>query len=218
VVDDEPAIRDAAISLLTGWGYDVIAVGSGDEAIQRLAACPAKPALILCNYRLRGGESGLAVADRIRAEYNDTIPAILVTGDTAPDRLAEAEASGPLLMHKPVSNGKLQAAIGNLTSSAMADKRIEADLPLSNEARLPGEVRSLGAIDHVHRLEDRGDVSLHRLLRKAEFDGDREIRPPRGQEAQDLDLTIGESGGAPSRLDPRRRRSRRTSPRISAGT
>ena len=129
VVDDEPAIRDAAISLLTGWGYDVIAVGSGDEAIQRLAACPAKPALILCNYRLRGGESRLAVADRIRAEYNDTIPAILVTGDTAPDRLAEAEASGPLLMHKPVSNGKLQAAIVNLTSSAMADKRIEADLP-----------------------------------------------------------------------------------------
>ena len=129
VVDDEPAIRDAAISLLTGWGYDVIAVGSGDEAIQRLAACPAKPALILCDYRLRGGESGLAVADRIRAEYNDTIPAILVTGDTAPDRLAEAEASGLLLMHKPVSNGKLRAAIVNLTSSAMADKRIEADLP-----------------------------------------------------------------------------------------
>ena len=94
-----------------------------------LAACPAKPALILCDYRLRGGESGLAVADRIRAEYNDTIPAILVTGDTAPDRLAEAEASGLLLMHKPVSNGKLRAAIVNLTSSAMADKRIEADLP-----------------------------------------------------------------------------------------
>ena len=129
VVDDEPAIRDAAISLLTGWGYDVIAVGSGDEAIQRLAACPAKPALILCDYRLRGGESGLAVADRIRAEYNETIPAILVTGDTAPDRLAEAEASGLLLMHKPVSNGKLRAAIVNLTSSAIADKRVEADLP-----------------------------------------------------------------------------------------
>ena len=120
VIDDEPAIRDATTSLLTGWGYDVIAVGSGDEAILRLSACPARPELILCDYRLRDGESGLAVTDRIRSEYNETIPAILITGDTAPDRLAEAKTSGLLLMHKPVSNGKLRAAIVNLTAASGA--------------------------------------------------------------------------------------------------
>jgi CheY-like chemotaxis protein len=127
VVDDEPAIRDATLSLLTGWGYDVVAVGGGDEAILRLSACPAKPALILCDYRLREGESGLVVIDRIRAEYNETIPAILITGDTAPDRLAEAKASGLLLMHKPVSNGKLRAAIVNLTATEKS-RSVEAGL------------------------------------------------------------------------------------------
>jgi len=129
VIDDERAIRDAASGLLTGWGYDVVAVGGADEAIERLSALPAKPALILCDYRLREGESGLAVIERIRAEYNEAIPAILITGDTAPDRLAEAEASGLVLMHKPVSNGKLRAAIVNLTSGATADAREEADMP-----------------------------------------------------------------------------------------
>ena len=128
VIDDEPAIRDAASSLLTGWGYDAVAVGGGDEAIERLSIHPAKPALILCDYRLREGESGLVAVGRIRAEYNEAIPAILITGDTAPDRLAEAEASGLLLMHKPISNGKLRAAIVNLTSSAAAGGREEADL------------------------------------------------------------------------------------------
>jgi signal transduction histidine kinase/CheY-like chemotaxis protein len=127
VVDDEPAIRDATLSLLTGWGYDVVAVGGGDEAILRLSACPAKPALILCDYRLREGESGLVVIGRIRAEYNETIPAILITGDTAPDRLAEAKASGLLLMHKPVSNGKLRAAIVNLTATEKS-RSVEAGL------------------------------------------------------------------------------------------
>jgi hypothetical protein len=39
---------------------------------------------------------------------------MLITGDTAPDRLAEAKASSLLLLHKPVSNGKLRAAIVNL--------------------------------------------------------------------------------------------------------
>jgi two-component system, sensor histidine kinase len=41
---------------------------------------------------------------------------MLITGDTAPDRLAEAKASNLLLLHKPVSNSKLRAAIVNLTA------------------------------------------------------------------------------------------------------
>jgi two-component system, sensor histidine kinase len=128
VIDDEAAIRDATLSLLTGWGYDVVACGGGDEAILRLSACPARPSLILCDYRLSEGESGLVVIKRIRAEYNESIPAILITGDTAPDRLTEAKASGLLLMHKPVSNGKLRAAIGNLILSAKLGRSVEAGL------------------------------------------------------------------------------------------
>ncbi len=128
VIDDEPAVRDATLSLLTRWGYDVVAVGGGDEAILRLSADAAKLALILCDYRLRDGENGLVVIERIRAEYNETIPAILITGDTAPDRLAEAKASGLLLLHKPVSNSKLRAAIGNLILSAKPSRSVEAGL------------------------------------------------------------------------------------------
>ena len=114
VVDDELAIRDATVSLLSGWGHQVIAVASGDEAIVRLSTCPIQPDLIICDYRLRDGENGIAVIERLRSEYNEAIPAMLITGDTAPDRLAEARASGLLLLHKPVSNGKLRAAITNL--------------------------------------------------------------------------------------------------------
>jgi two-component system, sensor histidine kinase len=128
VIDDEPAVLDATLSLLTGWGYDVVAVGGGDEAILRLSTDPAKPALILCDYRLRDGESGLVVIERIRAKYGETIPAILITGDTAPDRLAEAKASGLLLLHKPVPNGKLRAAIVNLTLTAKPSRSVEAGL------------------------------------------------------------------------------------------
>jgi two-component system, sensor histidine kinase len=128
VIDDEPAIRDATLGLLTEWGYDVVACGGGDEAILRLSASPARPALILCDYRLREGENGLVVIKRIRAEYDEAIPAILITGDTAPDRLTEAKASGLLLMHKPVPNGKLRAAIGNLILSARSSRSVPVGL------------------------------------------------------------------------------------------
>jgi two-component system, sensor histidine kinase len=104
--------------LLKSWGHRVIAARSGDEAVERLSTSSVRPDLLICDYRLRGEESGIAVIERLRSEYNEAIPAVLITGDTAPGRLAEAEASGLLLLHKPVPNGKLRAAIANLTRSA----------------------------------------------------------------------------------------------------
>jgi len=114
VIDDEAAIREAMAALLTGWGHEVITAGSGAEAALRLAGEAARPDLIICDYRLRDGENGIAVIERLRAGHDNLIPAMLITGDTAPDRLAEAQASGFLLLHKPVPNAKLRAAIGNL--------------------------------------------------------------------------------------------------------
>ncbi len=121
VVDDESTIREAMRSLLAGWGHQVISGGSGDEMLAQLADCPIRPDLIICDYRLRGGENGIDVIRRLQSEYNEDIPAVLITGDTAPDRLAEAKASGFLLLHKPVSNVKLRATISHLMTVPKPD-------------------------------------------------------------------------------------------------
>jgi CheY-like chemotaxis protein len=115
VVDDEVAICEAMSALLIGWGYQVTTAHSGEQA---LAASPIRPDLIICDYRLRRGENGMAVIDSLRRRHGDMIPAMLITGDTAPDRLAEAQASGLVLLHKPVANGKLRAAMVNLMRGA----------------------------------------------------------------------------------------------------
>lgn len=120
VLDDELTIQIGMKSLLESWGYRVLAAGSGEEMLEAIATANEAPRLIICDYRLRDNETGTAVVDRLRSEFNDDIPAMLITGDTAPDRLREAEASGLLLLHKPVPNGKLRAAIAHLTSLAPA--------------------------------------------------------------------------------------------------
>ncbi len=114
VVDDEGAIRLAMESLLLSWGHDAVAAASGDELMARLGRIGARPDLIICDYRLRGDETGVAVIAAVRAHCRAAIPAMLITGDTAPDRILEAEASGFLLLHKPLSNARLRAAVGNL--------------------------------------------------------------------------------------------------------
>ncbi len=134
VVDDEATIQMAMKSLLEGWGFKAIVAGSYDEMLPLLANCPDRPALLICDYRLRAHEDGIRVIERLRAEYNDDdIPGMLITGDTAPDRLREAEESGLLLLHKPVSNSRLRAAVTQLVASpaALPPHREETSLPAS---------------------------------------------------------------------------------------
>lgn len=119
VIDDEQAIQAAMYSLLTSWGYEVIPAGSTAEMLDRVATLPSPPDLIISDYRLRDGEDGISAIRRLQSEFNEDIPGMLITGDTAPDRLKEAQESGFLLLHKPVSNSKLRAAIGNLTRATL---------------------------------------------------------------------------------------------------
>jgi CheY-like chemotaxis protein len=133
VLDDELAIQEAMRSLLASWGFAVITAGSFSEMLGRIATCPNRPALIICDYRLRGQENGIDVIQRLQAEYNEDIPAMLITGDTAPDRLKEAQESGFVLLHKPVANSRLRAAIGHVMRAQAGTELASADL--AGEAR-----------------------------------------------------------------------------------
>jgi len=121
VVDDEVAIQEAMTTLLTGWGHSVVTAGSGVEMLDLAASFLMRPDLIISDYRLRNEENGIVTIERLRIEFNEDIPAILITGDTAPDRIREAMASDCFLMHKPVSNARLRAAIVNMTIETAAD-------------------------------------------------------------------------------------------------
>jgi len=129
VVDDEIRIQLAMRNLLENWGFQVIAADSGDEAMRQLENSRERPSLIISDYRLRANENGIQVIERLRSEYNDEeLPGILVTGDTAPDRLREAEASGLLLLHKPVADNRLHAAIAQVLANPPARPASHATL------------------------------------------------------------------------------------------
>lgn len=115
VIDDETAIQEAMTSLLESWGHTVITAGSGKEILAKVADCTQRPDLIISDYRLRD-ENGIAVIEELQSEFNHPIPAMLLTGDTAPDRLVEARASGFVLLHKPLSEARLRAAMAAMAA------------------------------------------------------------------------------------------------------
>ena len=95
----------------------MLAAGSAEEALAGLYGVKRLPDLIIADYRLRAGLTGIEAIKRIRSALGTQTSGILITGDTAPDRLREAIASGYHLMHKPVSPPKLQLLLGTLLSS-----------------------------------------------------------------------------------------------------
>lgn len=101
VIDDDAIVRQAMAQLLAEWGCDCDLAESLEESLVLARKC--KPDLIISDYRLRDHCKGTDVIQAIRSTCHAEIPAILVTGDTAPVRLREAAASGLPLMHKPVS-------------------------------------------------------------------------------------------------------------------
>jgi len=112
VVDDAADIRLAMVALLRGWGCQVLAAASLETLQPQLMTLTVLPRLILCDLRLHGPDDGVAVIGQLRNNFNDEVPAILVTGDTGPDRLRDAAASGLGLLHKPVGETALRLAIG----------------------------------------------------------------------------------------------------------
>jgi two-component system, sensor histidine kinase len=114
VIDDEAAVQEGMAALLRKWNCDVVTAGSGAEMMGKLVAVERLPDLIVSDYRLRGTENGFDVVEMLRNEFNVDIPALLVTGDTAPDRLRDAEASGLPILHKPLNPARLRTLMANL--------------------------------------------------------------------------------------------------------
>lgn len=115
VAEDDGESRLGLQLLLESWGLRVIAAEGGDELLALAARQPGKPALIVSDYRLRAGETGIDVVDRLHEEYNDdAIPALIVSGDTDPRRLSDVAARGWQMLHKPVDPAQLQATVSQL--------------------------------------------------------------------------------------------------------
>jgi signal transduction histidine kinase len=101
VIDDDSKICEATKMMFELYGAQVITAESGDAAIQALIFSPRMPDLILSDYRLLD-ETGLQCVEKIRSEFNEDIPAIIITGDTAPAELTLLRDAGLEILYKPV--------------------------------------------------------------------------------------------------------------------
>jgi len=120
LVDDESAILRGMAELFDNWNIDLVTAHSADEAVQWLDSIGRAPDVIVSDYRLPDDSDGIEVVIRLRQKYGLDIPAILVTGDTAPDTILRITQAGFPLLHKPLRPAKLRALLTHLIQQTRA--------------------------------------------------------------------------------------------------
>jgi len=111
LVDDERQVRDAMVRRLRDWGCQVVAAASAQEAVYRCAIAARDPDILLCDYRLGGGESGLDVVHALREGSTTPLPTLLITGDTSSECLRKAACYALPVIHKPVDEKDLMTSM-----------------------------------------------------------------------------------------------------------
>ena len=114
LVEDNEAVLDALVCALAGAGHQVVAATCAKEVLARLEGCA--PDAVVSDFRLADNETGFDVIESLRAAFGDTLPAIIITGDTDPNLLRSMADRGILVQHKPLDLDALHAAIGGLVS------------------------------------------------------------------------------------------------------
>ena len=118
VIDDDAPVLEAMHEALRGWGVQAVTARSLTCALARLPECGRYPDVIISDYRLGEGASGIDAIKRIHHELGVTIPAMIITGDTAPKSLRVIQASGYRYLPKPVTAERLRTQLCKLLEDA----------------------------------------------------------------------------------------------------
>jgi PAS domain S-box-containing protein len=120
LIDNEPAILDGMVTLLSGWNCRPLPALGMDQALAQLERLAAPPDAILADYHLDDGVTGPQVIRALTARLGHPLPAALITADRTDEVKAEADAGGWELLTKPVRPARLRALIGHFAKLAGA--------------------------------------------------------------------------------------------------
>ena len=109
VVEDDPQVAAGWLQLLHDWGVQARCAADGAEA-RAVLAQGFVPQAILCDERLRSGESGFALLQHLQALCPDAALA-MVSGEWNAPALRQAEEEGYLVLRKPVAPEQLYALL-----------------------------------------------------------------------------------------------------------
>lgn len=120
VIEDDPTVRMGLQLMLEGWQCEVLGAATGEAALELGERDGWRFDVVLADHRLGAGLTGTETAAEIGRRAGRAIPTLIVTGDTAPERIQEVRGSGFEMLHKPIAPAELAGTMGRLLRSPAA--------------------------------------------------------------------------------------------------
>jgi two-component system CheB/CheR fusion protein len=117
VVEDDPSVREMLDLLFASEGYRTAAAADGKQALT-LAPGAIRPDLVVADYSLPNGLTGLQVITGVREALGREIPAVILTGDISTDTMREITRRGCVQRNKPVKAEELTHLIQSLLAES----------------------------------------------------------------------------------------------------
>ncbi len=109
LVEDDPDIRRMTSELMMQWGCRVIAGELPGDVMRDMDLRGLRPDLLMCDYRLPQGMTAVHAIGQMRELWGYTVPAMVLTGETAPEVLHEIRGCEAMLLHKPATPARLRS-------------------------------------------------------------------------------------------------------------
>jgi two-component system, chemotaxis family, CheB/CheR fusion protein len=121
LVEDEERLRDLLAEVLVKDGHTVIAKADARSALAWASSDAPRPDLLLTDFDLHGGISGLTLAQDLPDILGgEVVPTIILTGDITAETMKSIAASEHQQIAKPVMTEVLLAQISDLLAKARA--------------------------------------------------------------------------------------------------
>lgn len=113
VIDNETSILEGMSALLEGWGCTVLSARDKGAGVANVGGEP--PDIIIADYHLDDGQTGVEAIGAVRAAAGTSIPAIVITADRTPELREMLAGAGFHVLQKPIKPAQLRALITRLT-------------------------------------------------------------------------------------------------------
>jgi len=122
LIEDDVNVANAWGLLLEAEGYQVATAASAPEANAILKHLDTVPSLLISDFHLLDGSTGVEAVSGIRKYYDENIPAFIVSGDTTKVVKEARPLDNCTLMSKPVNTARLLAAAHIATKTGAVPK------------------------------------------------------------------------------------------------
>ena len=110
LIEDHAEVANAWCLLLNAEGYQVVTATTAAEANALSREMSAIPALVIADFHLLDGSTGVEAVAQLRDYYDKNVPAFIVSGDTSKVVKDARLLENCTLMSKPVNTARLLSA------------------------------------------------------------------------------------------------------------